>query len=139
MFIIPFIYKVTKENNVKVHAVHLLTIGGKQLWEEDAALDIDRDILEPNDLYQKGGLETILKNVHLCEVDTERTNIHDFYQWKEIDLYDDSTFCWKPYFHFEGDKQESWLPMPPKERLGRHDVSVIMDAILQRHVAKEVI
>jgi hypothetical protein len=134
MFIVPFIYKVTKENNVQVHSIHLLTIAGKKLWEEDASFDVDRDILEPNDIYRKGDIQTIMKNVKLCEVDLERTNIQDFYQWKEIPLEDDTTFCWRTYFHLLGEKQECWLPVPHHETIGNHDVQTILQMIIRKEV-----
>jgi len=132
MFIVPFIYKVTKENNVVVHTIHLLTIAGKRLWEEDVTLDVDKDILEPNDIYRKGDIQTILKHVKLCEVDLERTNIQEFYQWKEIELEDDTTFCWKTYFQLLGEKQECWLPVPCYEKIGHHDVNTILQAIIHK-------
>jgi hypothetical protein len=131
MFIIPYMYKVTKENNVSVHAIHLLTIAGKHLWEEESHLDIDHDILEPNELFRKGDIQTILKHVKLCEIDKEKTNVHDFYKWREVASQDDSTFCWKSYFHLEGDKRDSWLPIPPREMIGSHSVSKIIEAILE--------
>jgi hypothetical protein len=131
MFIVPFIYKVTKENNVRVHTIHLLTVGGRALWEEEASLNLDHDILEPNDIYRKGGIKTIGKNLTLCEVDTEKTNINDFYQWKEIPLEDDATFCWKTYFYLLGEKEDCWLSVPRQEKIGHHDVNSILQHIIR--------
>lgn len=131
MFIVPYIYKVTKENNVQVHTIQLLTVGGRTLWEEDASLDLDHDILEPNDLYRKGEVKKIGQNLLLCEVDTEKTNIHDFYQWKEIPIDDDATFCWKPYFYLLGEKEDSWLPVPRQEKIGHHSVHSMIEHIIQ--------
>ena len=56
MFIVPFIHNVVNHNNIKIHNIKLLTIGSKYLWEEDNNLDIDTDILNPNDIYRKNNI-----------------------------------------------------------------------------------
>ena len=142
MFLIPYLYKETKHNTMNIYSIQLLTIGGTSLWEEDSKLRIDEDILQPNDLYRKGNIATIHKHNHilqLCEIDSEKTKIDDFYQWKELSIADDSTFCWKPFFHVVGEKNECWLPIPANETIGKIKVQFIIQSILDSKLRKEVI
>jgi len=130
MFIVPFIYKVSKQHNMTVHSIHILTIGGTQLWEEETGLDVDRDILEPNDIHCKGSILAEDK-IRFCEVDTEKTAIRDFYKWKELPLQDEETFCWRDVYCFTGEKGDFWLDIPPKEKLGPLSLARIVRTILR--------
>lgn len=132
MFIVPFLYKVTEWNHMNIHSIHLLTIGGKQLWEEDSHLDKDKDILEVNDMYRKGEWIQPLENVSLCEVDSERTNIGDFYQWKEVSVQDEDTFCWRNYVYITGSNQESWLDIPRQEKIGKYSLEKLIRFVIQK-------
>lgn len=133
MFIVPFIYKVSKQNNMTIHSIHILTIGGTQLWEEEPQLRIKEDVLEPNDIYGKGDVLAV-KQFRLCEVDTNRTQIADFYKWKELPLHDQETFCWRDFYFFAGPNEhakDSWLDVPSKEYMGSVPVSSLVSHILQ--------
>ena len=46
---------------------------------------------------------SINKTLWLCEVDTDKTIISDFYEWNNIN--DPSLFCWRTFYVFP-----SWLP-----------------------------
>jgi hypothetical protein len=118
MFIIPFIKYVKSINNINVHVFSLLTIGGRELWEEDDSLDIYTDILLPNDIYLE---ESPVKhnNIYYCKVDVNKTKIDDFYKWDEIELTDENTFCWKKYYTFGKEKYNDWLYIPNNEKLGK--------------------
>ena len=135
MFIVPFICKVSKHNNMTIRSIHVLTIGGTQLWEEEDHLRAKEDILEPNGIYGKGDIIAVGK-FRLCEVDTERTQIADFYKWKELSANDEETFCWRDFYYFAGQEQQdpndSWLDIPPKERLGTVPVARLMRTILHK-------
>lgn len=116
-----------------LYSIHVLTIGGTQLWEEEDHLRPKEDVLEPNDMYATGEIVAVDK-FRLCEVDTERTQIADFYKWKELPAHDQETFCWRDFYYFAGeakDSKDSWLDIPPKERLGTVPVSRLVRAILQ--------
>ena len=133
MFIVPFICKVSKQDNMTIYSIHVLTIGGTQLWEEEDHLRAKEDVLEPNDIYGKGDVLPV-GNFRLCEVDTERTQISDFYKWKELPAHDHDTFCWRDFYHFVGKDQhhtDSWLDIPSKERLGSVPVTRLVRAILE--------
>jgi hypothetical protein len=108
MLIVPYIHKVTNQNNINIHSIRILTIGGKQIWEEKDSLNIDKDILNPNDIYRKNDIIKIDKKLILCEVDMEKTNINDIYKWSEIDINDNETFCWRDYIYFIGNDNENW-------------------------------
>ena len=98
---------------MNVHNIRLLTIGGKYIWEESGDIN---DILSSNDIYHKN---TILSdNIHLCEVDIEKTNINDMYKWSDIHMNTD-TFCWRDYVFFIGKKNEHWLHHPKNEKIGK--------------------
>ncbi len=131
MFIVPFIYKVSKQNNMTIHSIHILTIGGTQLWEEEDHLRPREDVLERNDIYGKGPILAVDK-FRLCDVDTERTQIADFYKWKEIAVHDRETFCWRDFYHISGpNSKDSWLDAPSKEYLSHVPISQLLHTILQ--------
>ncbi len=132
MFIVPFTHSVINHNSVEVNVIKVLTIGGQNLWEEKASLHIDTDILNPSDIYRKGAVIKYDKNLQLCEVDTEKTNIADFYKWDEVELNDSETFCWKTFYYFTGNNKLSWLDVPDNEKLGKYNVKDIIRAIIQK-------
>ena len=106
------------------------------MWEEENTLDIDRDILNPNDIYRKGKIIDIHTKtntcIKLCEVDTNKTNISDFYKWEEIDINDSDTFCWKTYIQIMDINQHSWLNIPDNEKLSNYFLKDIIQAILKQ-------
>jgi phage tail protein X len=70
MFIVPFIHKVVTQNNLQINVFKVLTIGGSELWEEENGLNIDKDILNPNDIYviaNKGDRYDILANQYYSD------------------------------------------------------------------------
>jgi len=116
-----------------IYSIHVLTIGGNQLWEEEDHLRLKEDVLETNDIYGKGSIR-IVDKLRLCEVDTDRTHIADFYKWKELPAHDQETFCWRDFYYVAGQKQDqkdAWLDIPSKERLGSISVTKLVRAILQ--------
>ena len=132
MFIVPFIHKITQETNFLVHSIKILTVAGKNLWEEDDSLHIDTDILNSNDIYRKGSpIKMMNKNLTLCEVDIQKTNINDFYKWSDISLEDTETFCWRNYIYISGDKDESWLNIPKNQKLSDIDISKLILIIIK--------
>ena len=50
MLILPFVHNVVQQNSINIHIIKLLTIGGYELWEEDYTLNIEKDILNANDI-----------------------------------------------------------------------------------------
>lgn len=121
MFIIPYIHNHKKLSNTIVNIFTILTIGGKYVWEEDNSLDIEGEILHPNGIYLKNK-PTKYNNIILCNVDTTKTDINDFYKWNEIDKDDNNTFCWKTIYTFNGNNEDIkwWLPIPKEEKLGQY-------------------
>jgi len=118
---------------MSVHAIDILLLGGKGLWEEDNSLNIDTDILNPNDLYRKGSLITLesgTKKIILCEVDTEKTKMNEFYRWKDLDIHDEDTFCWRTYIHLLGSTDSCWLNIPKNEKLGSISVHSLIQSIV---------
>jgi hypothetical protein len=129
MFIVPFIHNVINHNNIKIHNIKLLTIGGKYLWEEDNNLDIDTDILNPNDIYRKNDIIKF-KQLMLCNTDTNKTNISEFYKWDEINVDDKEIFCWRKYIYLSGNDDSVWFDIPTTEKLGKYLVKDIINIII---------
>jgi hypothetical protein len=83
MFIIPFIHKTKQVNTMTIHTIQVLTVGGTTLWKENPSLALEADILHPNGIYlDKKPFQW--NDVHFCSVDTNKTDMNDFYQWSEI-------------------------------------------------------
>ena len=133
MFIIPYILKTTVHYNIHVNVLKILTIGGRYLWEESDELDICQDILEPNSITTHTPYtHTSLPNYYLCEVDTNKTILTDFYKWDELSLTDEETFCWKAYTYLTDADKNVWLQIPDTTLLSSCRVSAIIDAILNK-------
>jgi hypothetical protein len=132
MLILPFIHNTVNNNNFEVNIIKVLTLGGQTLWEEKNTLHIDNDILNPNDIYRKSSPIKYDKTLQLCEVDTDKTNISDFYKWEEIALEDSETFCWKTYYYFTGSNRQCWLEPPDTEKLGKYNVRDLIKTIVQK-------
>jgi hypothetical protein len=131
MFILPFIHEVVPQNTFQVNIVKILTIGGQTLWEEENKLQLDSDILNPNDIYRKSTPIRFDKKLQLCEVDITKTNILDFYKWKELDFSDSETFCWRTFIYFANDGQ-SWLNIPDSEKIGNYSLKDIIARIMEK-------
>jgi len=111
MFIIPFIHKTKQVNTMTIHTIQVLTVGGTTLWKENPSLALEADILHPNGIYlDKKPFQW--NDVHFCSVDTNKTDMNDFYQWSEIPKQSD-IFCWRTFYTF-GNMHvcDSWLPIP---------------------------
>ncbi len=132
MLILPFIHNIVDNTTLKVNTIKFLTIGGQNLWEEKSSLHIDKDILNPNDIYRKSIPIKFDKTLQLCEVDTEKTIISDFYKWDEVSLDDNETFCWKTYYYFSGNDDVSWLNIPETEKLGKYKVKDLIRAVVRK-------
>ena len=132
MLILPFIHNVINQNSIQIHTIKVLTIGGLKIWEEDNSLDLDKDILNPNDIYRKGTTIKFDKQLQICEVNTEKTNINDFYKWDEIAIEDKETFCWRIYAYITGNSSANWLDIPASEMLGNYKVKELIAKIIQK-------
>ena len=132
MLILPFTHNVINQNSIQIHTIKVLTIGGLKIWEEDNSLDLDKDILNPNDIYRKGTTIKFDKQLQICEVNTEKTKINDFYKWDEIAIEDKETFCWRIYAYITGNGSVNWLDIPTSEMLGNYKVKELIAKIIQK-------
>jgi hypothetical protein len=132
MIILPFIHKIINNNSVEVNVIKILTIGGHTLWEENNSLHIDNDILIPNDIYRNNNIIKFDKDLQLCEVDTKKTKISDFYKWEELSLNDNETFCWKTLYYFTGTDNICWLEPPVSEKIGKYKIKDLINRIIQK-------
>ncbi len=134
MFILPYTLNVINQTNMQVVIIRVLTIGGKYVWEEDSKLDIYKDILNPNDIYCKS-IADFDKKLKLCSVDTNRTNLNDFYKWDEIDMTDEQTFCWRQFAYLLSNPSHlPWLEIPETEKLGKYSVRQIIQKLVGSHL-----
>jgi len=132
MLIIPFIHNVVNQNSIQIHTIKVLTIGGRGIWEEDNSLNLDKDILNPNDIYRKGTTIKFDKELRICEVNSEKTKITDFYKWDEIAFEDTETFCWRTYVYLSGNGSANWLDIPTSEILGKYKIRDLITKIIQK-------
>lgn len=132
MFIVPFIHKVVNQNTLQINVIKILTIGGSELWEEDNGLNIDKDILNPNDIYRTKLQVKLNKQVGLYEVDCDKTNISDFYLWEDIEPDNKDTFCWRSFIYLADNAGSNWLEIPETEKLGKFLVRDLIKAIVQK-------
>jgi len=132
MLIIPFIHNVVDQNSIQIHTIKVLTIGGRGIWEEDNSLNLDKDILNPNDIYRKGTTIKFDKQLQICEVNSEKTKITDFYKWDEIPFEDTETFCWRTYVYLSGNGSANWLDIPASEILGKYKIRDLIAKIIQK-------
>ncbi len=131
MFVVPFTHTVKTEKNIIVNIIKILTIGGNDLWEETSDMDIQSDILIPNGLFSFDKTPIFkLKglDIYMCEIDSNRTNIADFYKWEEIS--DSETFCWRSFYHITDLNNNIWLPIPDNEKISNFKIIDIINAIL---------
>lgn len=132
MFILPFIHKKINQSSFDINIIKFLTIAGKNIWEEEKIARIDKDILNPNDIYRKGKSIKLDNLIRLYEVDTCKTNISEFYTWNEIDQNNNETFCWRTYYIINSDKNISWLDIPDDEKLGNYKLKDLIKAIIKK-------
>jgi len=132
MLILPFIHNKVNQNNIEIHSIKVLTVGGREIWEENNKLNLDKDILNSNDIYRIGLPIKFDKQLQLCEVDITKTNINDFYKWDEIDYEDREMFCWRTYIYLNGDGNTNWLEIPVSEMLGKYYIKDLVDKIMKK-------
>jgi hypothetical protein len=131
MFIIPFTHKIVSLNQIQVHVFTILTIAGKYLWKENNSLHIINDILTPNDIYLLNK-PIKHKDLYLCEVDSKKTELDNFYKWDEIDSKEEETFCWRTFYTFGQQQNDmSWLPIPSNENLEPYSCKDLFHILLK--------
>ena len=138
MYLLPYYFTESAipstSTVLPISLMHLLTVGGENLWEEDDRLRIVEDILEPNGLYLSAPpyrVPFLNETVYACRIDTARTSIDDFYRWKEIPRSDRETFCWRTFYR-------GGLPwFPAEERMGPFSMKDVYLSIVEqpKHVA----
>jgi hypothetical protein len=67
-------------------------------------------------------------------VDTNKTDMNDFYQWSEVPKNSD-IFCWRTFYTF-GDMNHhySWMEIPKQERLEPYSCNEILERINEKKV-----
>ena len=131
MFILPYIHSQVSTSLNQVNAFKMLTVGGRTLWKEETVKNITQviKILLSNDIHIVNKPVKV-KDLFLCEVDTKKTNIDDFYMWKDIVADDMETFCWRTYYTFGKENDDrSWLPIPEEERLDVYSCQEVVEMI----------
>ena len=55
----------------------------------------------------------------------------DFYNWDEIDINDEETFCWRQFNIIKSDNGKMLLPIPDGEKIGPYLTKDIISGILK--------
>jgi hypothetical protein len=132
MFIIPFIHNKKTEKTMNIDIVQILCIGGKGIWEESDDLNIDTDILLPNEIFTEKIIQKEIKSnqVYFCKVDTTRTKRNEFYNWDDISLNDNETFVWRTFYNIKANDENTWLRIPKSEKIGNFRISSLLNEIV---------
>lgn len=112
MFIVPYIHNKQSIDTFTVHTIQILCEAGVNLWEEDDSINIMEDILLENELFIHNNTHPVKKlinnnAVYFCKIDTNRTDITNFYKWNEIDIKD-NIICWRTIFDIDN-AHEKWI------------------------------
>jgi len=101
--------------NLDIYVIQLLLIGGRTGIEEtiksNEPMAYYTTILEEQGMVVKAShLETLkaVKRVWI-EIDSEKTPIHEYTSWKDVDEKDTGSLAWKPFWIpcLEGSRTES--------------------------------
>lgn len=110
MKLIPFFYSKKETNEFTIYTLRLFTErAGKSIWKADGQLsadEISRDHMEPNGLFSKRVL--INKDIAFIEIDSEKTNLNDFFSYEEALANPDKPECWRKFYFFIDKRNESW-------------------------------
>ena len=89
--------------DIDLYIINLLLIGGRVGIEEKVEnkdpLEWYKNVLEEQDMVIKYTYIQKLKDIQRIwiEIDSEKTPIHEYTSWKEIDSNNIDTLAWKPY------------------------------------------
>lgn len=118
MFLLPYVLEDYKKgsSDFSVRTLWLfMTQNGTALWETDEKGKLSnefvvREYLHANGFY--GKVSCVKKNTLFFQVDTQKTNMDNFYMWTDDNLTEDSE-VWRPFFWVGAAKadelnEESW-------------------------------
>ena len=140
MFILPYVVSTRKLPYLTLHTIYVLTVGGINLWqEEDPALSLKEDILEPNGLPL---LSThAVEDIHFCRLDPSQFTLSEYYQWEEVSLSEKDVFCWRTFYEMEVCPSSSLPPSSPSSpfltppstaRLGPYSIEELLTHLKPR-------
>jgi hypothetical protein len=110
MYIIPFYTRtksgeITKSIELTVAWIFMKE-NGKKIWKTEGSSDsveeIVKEYMNENGFY--GTVKEVLGNTIYFQVDTEKTQVNDYYRW--LDDVDETTDIWRPWFFFTGSNME---------------------------------
>lgn len=90
--------------DIDLHCIWFLLSGGKTIIDEtyDGSDPIGwyKNVLEEQEMFVKETKQQKFKGSTYIwlEIDTERTAIHEFTSWKELDTKDTETLAWRPFW-----------------------------------------
>lgn len=144
MILLPYYTKDTPitGTHATIRTIFLLTVGGKEVWEEEDVLRIVEDVLEPNGLYLSANTvprcvsdDMDRGSIYACPIDPIRTAVHDFYRWSELPKEDDTTICWRPFYRCGSTPipvHETLSGIPMKTICGWIDPSFCVEDAMER-------
>jgi hypothetical protein len=88
-----------------------LSFAGKSIWEESGPLSksvIQHDYCELNGLYAKDIVIDPKKQLALIQIDTQKTNLSEFYIYEEALQKPDKPECWRSFYFIQDKGQIFW-------------------------------
>lgn len=131
--------------DIDLHCIWFLLSGGKNIIDEtyDGTDPIGwyKNVLEEQDMFVKETKQQKYKGTSYIwlEIDVEKTNIHEFTSWKELDKHDTETLAWRPFWvpcQHGTTKECLGFAVPAKEfpltKKGGLMLQTVLDAILDQ-------
>jgi len=114
MKLVPFFLSKKERNHFTITNLHLfLSHAGKSIWKTDepGSLPLQsvlEDYCEPNGFVIKRTYVDTSKHIVYLEIDSEKTNLTDFYTWEEALSKPTKPECWRRFIFVKDAEQADW-------------------------------
>jgi hypothetical protein len=116
--IIPYYKRTKKGDSIDITVLWIfMKDGGKTIWKTDEECTqekVIREYIEENGFI--GKITKYTENSLYYEIDTEKTNMENYYRW--LDDGSEDMDIWRPWFVFTGSKME----FPPQIQVLRDEI-----------------
>ena len=111
MKIFPFVLKRTQGSLETTCLSVFLAQAGRTLWQTDeltvSQKQLEEDYLLPNGLIPK---QIVFQGqIVYIQIDNDKTNRNDFYQWEEALQNPGKPECWRLFSFFQDEKGAEWF------------------------------
>jgi hypothetical protein len=129
MFILPFHHSTVSTLSTHVSTFQFLIIGRSSMWKEECTLENVSEILHTNGMYLAAE-PMKWKEILLCPVDIQKTNMADFYRWEELPESHEM-FCWKTVYILGSEPHTHNGLALPNETVGAYSYTELVDVLHQ--------